>query len=363
MEGSSISGWWFEDEVRLGDNFSNNPAVRSKMGCHNNENKLFYDQKANGIFGIGPSSRTLLQDLFADQGHVDSSIFALCFADWGGRLVVGGHNDSYHTGPVQYMPMTTSSGQYIVPLTAMLVDGLEVSTMLGTTFIDSGTTYTYMATSAYRSLRGAIEEYCTRNANCGAHQTGKCWRLIDEVSPERFPNVTMVFGERVRMTWRPRSYMYQRGMTQEWCYSFEDDGPGAGTTLGASWMVHQDVIFDMRAMQVGIAPADCPQFHREVANEMLMGSASSELAGAVSRLRTGHQAIWWAAAAALASMSLLACAASRDVYFSCEPGEPVAGDALVSSGGQHTRLENAAETEVELPHPPAANRAFRLTTR
>merc|ERR1719450_1504397 len=136
MEGSSISGVWFEDQVRLGDNFSHNPPVRSKMGCHNNENKLFYDQKANGIFGIGPSSRTLLQDLFADHGHVDSSIFSLCFAYWGGRLVVGGHNESYHTGPVQYMPMSTSSGQYIVPLTAILVEGVEVSTMLGRTFID-----------------------------------------------------------------------------------------------------------------------------------------------------------------------------------------------------------------------------------
>jgi hypothetical protein len=355
MEGSSISGWWFEDEVRIGDNFSQNPPVRSKMGCHTSENKLFYDQRANGILGIGPSSRTLLQDLFADQGHVDSSIFALCFADWGGRLVVGGHNESYHTGPVQYMPMTTSSGQYIVPLAAMLVDGLEVSNMLGTTFIDSGTTYTYMATSAYRALRDAIEKYCSRNGNCGARQTGKCWSLSEGLLPQSFPNVTMVFESfetTIQMTWGPRSYMYQRGAAPDWCYSFEDDGPGAGTTLGASWMVHQEVIFDMRAMKVGIAPAACPEFRREVEGT-IVNSASSKLASAVSRLGTGHRAIWWAAAAAMASMSLLACAASRDIFMACPTGEPVEEQMLIQSGGQPARPKVA---QVEMPRQKTPHR-------
>jgi hypothetical protein len=359
MEGSSISGSWFEDEVRLGESFSDNPPVRSKMGCHNNENKLFYDQKANGILGIGPSSRTLLRDLFADEGHVDSSIFSLCFADWGGRLVVGGHNETYHTGPVQYMPMTTNSGQYIVPLAAMHVNGLEVTSTLGTTFIDSGTTYTYMATAAYRALRSAIETYCDRNGNCGAHQTGKCWRLMDGIFPVRFPNITMVFGEKVRMTWQGRSYMYQRGMTQEWCYSFEDDGPGAGTTLGASWMVHQDVIFDMRAMQIGIAPANCPEFHRKAAEtRMATATSPTELAAQMTTFQKGHQAIWWAAAAALASMSFLACAASRDVAVACPPGER-SEQTFMTGGGQHARLDTV---EVETP-PPAPTRQQRQTER
>jgi hypothetical protein len=347
MEGSSISGWWFEDQVRLGDNFSHNPAVRSKMGCHSNENKLFYDQKANGIFGIGPSHRTLLQDLFGDTGHVDSSIFTLCFADWGGRLVVGGANDSYHTGAVQYMPMTTSSGQYIVPLSSMHIDGQEVSRTFGTTFIDSGTTYTYMATAAYRTMRGAIERYCSRHAGCGAIQTGKCWTVSIGLYPDAFPNVSMTFGASVQMTWTARSYMYQRGSTPEWCYAFEDDGPGAGTTLGASWMIHQDVIFDMKTMQVGIAPANCPEFRcRKTAEggpceitNTVMGSASTELASAISRLRTRHQAIWWAAAAALLSMSFLICALSHDLRL-CPGQSPV-------SDPQHMRLE-AAAAEIEM---------------
>merc|ERR1719436_859532 len=99
----------------------------------------------------------------------------------------------------------------------------------------------------------------------------------------------MIFEEKLHMTWSPRSYMYQRGSTPQWCYSFEDDGPGAGTTLGASWMVHQDVIFDMRAMKVGIAPADCPEFRRETEYEMMTPSPT-DLAGAVLSLRRGHRA-------------------------------------------------------------------------
>ena len=38
--------------MRLGDTLQNNPPVRVTMGCHNNENKLFFTQKANGIFGL-----------------------------------------------------------------------------------------------------------------------------------------------------------------------------------------------------------------------------------------------------------------------------------------------------------------------
>jgi hypothetical protein len=317
------------------------------MGCHNNENKLFYDQKANGIFGIGPSSRTLLQDLFADGDHVDSSIFTLCFADWGGRLVVGGHNESYHTGPVQYMPMTDTSGQYVVSLRSMIIDGEEVAHTFGTSFIDSGTTYTYMATPAYRAMRGAIERYCSRNQMCDAYQAGKCWTMTGD-GPDRFPNVTMLFGGTVKMTWVPRSYMYQRGATPEWCYAFEDDGPGAGTTLGASWMIHQDVIFDMKAMQVGIAPANCPEFRRGGSTaSTMMSSATTELANAIANVRTRHQAIWWAGGAMLASLSLLACAASYDVFFSCPP----CGQSMITGNPrnpQHAPLE-AAAAEVEMP--------------
>lgn len=86
------------------------------MGCHSNENNLFYTQKArkiersqsqlnslealfeaNGIMGIGPSAldrEAILDKIFKDRAHVSHKIFSICLAEWGGQFNVGGYDDS-----------------------------------------------------------------------------------------------------------------------------------------------------------------------------------------------------------------------------------------------------------------------------
>lgn len=120
QEGSAISGNWFRDWVRLGDAIQRNPPVYTKMGCHNNENKLFYTQQANGILGIRGAS-TFFRELFSDKKHVKTDTFSMCLAEWGGRLVVGGSNSSYHTGKAVWIPVNPSS--YGVTLSSMKVGG------------------------------------------------------------------------------------------------------------------------------------------------------------------------------------------------------------------------------------------------
>ncbi|OLP79386.1 Aspartic proteinase CDR1 [Symbiodinium microadriaticum] len=73
-EGSSFHGWWFQDLVRLGDLMQHNPPLKALVGCHQEETRLFYTQKANGIMGIrypksGPP--TLLQQLLRDREHIN----------------------------------------------------------------------------------------------------------------------------------------------------------------------------------------------------------------------------------------------------------------------------------------------------
>jgi len=257
-EGSSISGYWFRDLVRIGDSIQRNPAVNGLMGCHQNENNLFYTQRANGILGIGPSSGrdTLLHQLFADNEHVQSSTFTLCLADWGGVVVVGGHNASYHTGSIQWVPMQRNTGFYHVGLSEMSINGQSLSRSWGRTMIDSGTTYCYMGTAAYQGLKNGIESYCRAHSSCGSVQSGECWQVPDI---SKFPTITVSFGG-VATSWGANSYMYRKGQTKRWCYAFQDDGAGADTVLGASWMRHKDVIFDIDQYRVGIVPASCPSF-------------------------------------------------------------------------------------------------------
>jgi len=263
LEGSSISGFWFRDWVHLGDSIQHNPSVNLNMGCHQDENKLFYTQRANGILGLGPRSngrRTLLQEMFQDHAHINTMIFSLCLSEWGGRLVVGGSNSSYHTGPVVYTSLALNTGYYGVSLTSMSLGGNLIGNRFGRTFIDSGTTYTYMASAPYRALKSAIENHCRSHNNCGATHSGNCWSIPDaHAGLGRFPHVDVVFNG-VNTVWVPAGYLFRKGMTNQFCYAFENDGAGAGTTLGASWMQHKDIIFDLASNRVGIVPANCPQY-------------------------------------------------------------------------------------------------------
>lgn len=261
-EGSFIEGYMFEDMVSLGDTLQHNPPVRGKMGCHQNENKLFYTQQANGILGLGPSSRstTILETLFRDQEHVDARVFSICLAEWGGRLSVGGYNSTYHVGAVNWVKMT-HYGHYSVHMLNMVVGAVVVGQEAGFGYaiVDSGTTRTYMSSENYHGLRRGIEEYC-RKFDCRAKQTGSCFKVSAQDGIRRFPRIKVTFYPDIETHWEPRAYLYLINRANDWCYAFEDDGPGAGTVLGISWMMHKDIIFDFPKKRIGIANAACPEF-------------------------------------------------------------------------------------------------------
>jgi len=227
------------------------------MGCHQNENKLFYTQKANGILGIGGSD-TLLKVLFRDKTHVTADVFSMCLSEWGGHLTVGGYNSKYHRGDIAWIPLDPD--EYVVDVTAMQVAGGSPFASFRDTKVDSGTTYTFMGSAQYKTLRSSIETYCQQHNGCGASLSGKCWTvpgLYDGL--KLFPTVEVYFGS-VLTNWEPRSYLVRWGESSRFCYAFEDDGHDASTVLGASWMLYHDVIFDVTGRRLGIASADCPQY-------------------------------------------------------------------------------------------------------
>ncbi|CAK0871020.1 unnamed protein product, partial [Prorocentrum cordatum] len=154
-EGSSVSGYFFEDDIELGDLEQKNPAVKVRLGCHMKENRLFYSQRANGIMGLAPGglgdtgSPTILTQLFADKQHVKTSIFSMCLSEWGGRLTVGGYNGTSHRkgGEIQWVRLRPAHYHFVFPvgLTVGPVKDPEGEAVawgqrnLGVTIVDSGT--------------------------------------------------------------------------------------------------------------------------------------------------------------------------------------------------------------------------------
>jgi len=298
LEGSSFKGYYFQDWVALGDGIQRNPPVYAKMGCHQTEEKLFYTQKANGIMGMAPTERSFLSTLFEDRKNVDSKVFAMCLGEWGGRMTVGGWNTSYHTTGITWVPVDTKAGRLTVTPSELKVDGRVLSKSFGRTFIDSGTTYTYMKTDNFMKLKGAIDNYCDAHNQCGGTKVGRCWNLNSPKDLDNFPVASWIIAGK-EYQWTAKAYLHHNG--KSYCLSFADDGRNAGTTLGASWMQHHDHIFDLKRHKFGFAAANCP-FHQDRPNHEVFaplsgGNSSSTHSRTVEDLDSVNppeeSTFWW----------------------------------------------------------------------
>lgn len=273
-EGSEISGMWFEDEVELGDAFSKNPPVRVMLGCHTNENKLFYSQRANGIMGLAPTTGvrgqpSFLESLFRSD-HVDAALFSICLGTWGGRLNVGGYDSSYHVGAesgggINWVSMHASHYYYITPIGLSLQGASPVevvigSTNFGYTIVDSGTTFSYFPEAVYAPLVSALRLHCEQEQHGCDKIDRECWQLSGPDAIDQFPTLRFKFPEGAHIDWGPKSYLHDRG-DQAWCLAFQES-QATQTVLGISFMLHKDLVFDLAHGRLGVADADCPQ-HRE----------------------------------------------------------------------------------------------------
>jgi len=211
------------------------------------------------VLGVAPSpeGNTVIQHLF--RKHVKSKLLSMCFAEWGGLLSVGKLNNDSHTSRIVWVPMATKTGLYRIHIEKLLINNKLISQIGKYSVIDSGTTYTYMGTPVYTALRNAIEGYCGNHSNCTARRQNSCFVVNFAIGLRNFPNITWILHED-KVVWEARSYLFRLANSTTWCYAFQDDGPSAKITLGASWMVHKDIVFDMSHKRVGIAEANCPEY-------------------------------------------------------------------------------------------------------
>jgi hypothetical protein len=204
-----------------------------------------------------------LEAIFKSSG-VQKKLFTMCLSEWGGKLTVGGLNASFHRtehGPseITYLPMQLSS-YYAISLETFKVGGQKIGgskTAFGRTIVDSGTTYTYLPPKIYSSLRTAITTACNGN-KCGSPSGRNCWRTD---SLTGFPTIGVVVSG-VETNWFPKSYLFRKGHGNMWCFGFEDNRM-TETVLGATWMLHHDVNFDLESKRLGVVDATCPEFRVE----------------------------------------------------------------------------------------------------
>eukprot|EP00916_Digyalum_oweni_P003456 GHVL01006267.1.p1 GENE.GHVL01006267.1~~GHVL01006267.1.p1 ORF type:complete len:657 (-),score=175.88 GHVL01006267.1:93-2063(-) len=274
-EGSAIDGYWFSDLVALGDACQRNLPVRSYMGCHSDENRLFYTQKASGIMGLAfarqREHKTLIDNLFEHTNEINKNVFSMCLADHGGLLSIGGWNSTMHIDDNIVWTKIVDHIYYTVELKEGRIgdDSLLGRGSWGRTIVDSGTTFTYLPTDMYNLLINYIQDHCNNTNLCGIKRDSG--RLCYEVSEDHhelsdYPDVLFVFhgydDKEVSWIWKASSYMYEKGSNILLCIAIDDNGRHGGTVLGASFMINTNVIFDRDNDRVGLVRAKCPTFNK-----------------------------------------------------------------------------------------------------
>eukprot|EP00923_Selenidium_pygospionis_P054654 GHVN01095235.1.p1 GENE.GHVN01095235.1~~GHVN01095235.1.p1 ORF type:complete len:575 (-),score=65.09 GHVN01095235.1:281-1855(-) len=302
-EGSSIAGHYFKDVVALGDIERNNTFVPyDYIGCHTRETKLFTTQKANGIMGVsypkGGRQTTIMDVLFGD-GAINTAVFAICLADDGGILSVGGFDSTIHVPSQSFGGVTRvllessdqaeadnkpieqdetvrilgandvevawaqvrSKSSYTIEISEMTFNGRKLGgnkKEFGSTVVDSGTTYSYFPPHVFKRMAEEMEDVCSKDKRCHPHERGRpCWDLPNGLADiEGIPSFSFTTVGGATVEWGPRSYLY-RGRKGRWCVAI-DENRSRTSLLGMSFMKNMNVIFDRERDRIGFVAADCP---------------------------------------------------------------------------------------------------------
>eukprot|EP01055_Gregarina_sp_Pseudo9_P002273 Gregarina_sp_Pseudo_9__2272@NODE_25_length_5633_cov_38_635860_g23_i0_p1_GENE_NODE_25_length_5633_cov_38_635860_g23_i0NODE_25_length_5633_cov_38_635860_g23_i0_p1_ORF_typecomplete_len568_score127_86Asp/PF00026_23/1e37TAXi_N/PF14543_6/4_5e30TAXi_C/PF14541_6/5_8e03TAXi_C/PF14541_6/1_7e20_NODE_25_length_5633_cov_38_635860_g23_i025894292 len=301
-EGSSIEGFFFSDKIALGDVDDRNSFVTyDYIGCHTRETVLFTTQQASGILGVSfpkGGRQPTVMDVLMGSKFVNSKVFALCAAEDGGVLSVGGYNSSYHvasvsrTGSAQsthwwamlrgqttreppkasraivWTPIISDSN-YQVPFHRITLLNRELAAGgFGEVLVDSGTTYSYFPDAVYRALSRALLDLCKRNSQLPAHEKAGdcapgrsdlvCFRFDGDPETElkKIPSFMVDLGNGGVVEWGANSWLFRKS-EKLWCSAIENNRR-AQTILGMSFMKNKEVIFDRDNSYIGFVSAMCP---------------------------------------------------------------------------------------------------------
>jgi hypothetical protein len=299
-EQSSSSGILLEDEVSLHDG---GPGVPVIFGCETRETGEIFKQRADGLFGLGNSDASVVNQLVA-AGEIDD-IFSLCFGvvEGDGVLMLG-DSPAANEVELQYTPMVPSPTHpfyYNVRLDAISVGGdqLDISPSIFqegyATVLDSGTTFTYIPTPAFQAFASAVEAYALQH---GLVRVRGPDPQYDDIcfggAPEHtdvqamasvFPSFGLHFAPDATLTLGPLNYLFVHTFNSgKYCLGVFDNGH-AGTLLGGITFRNVLVQYDRQNERVGFGRAACKELgrkHRPPCSAFSSGNGKNDLAAIVA---------------------------------------------------------------------------------
>ena len=273
-EGSSLKGVFINEIVRFGHNYKEQKATFVPIGCTTDENHLFYTQDANGIMGLANNDHNFI-DILYKSGAIERKIFSLCFAQMGGIFNIGEINYKIHKENISFVPMLLDRGKYFgLTIKSMAVNNrtIENYRQYGfNIFIDSGTTISYINNKIFDEILTLMKEECKKfdkiNA-CGRYlyhsDFGHCFyfNTIEDMhyAVNNYWPVIHFYLDGYDYKWKGENYFFNITSNSKIgaCMGINKSF-GTKITLGSSWIIGHDIIFDRDNHLIGIAEAECYQ--------------------------------------------------------------------------------------------------------
>jgi hypothetical protein len=256
LEGSLLKGKVFNDVVSVSKSAV---AKRTNFGCIEKETKLFLEQKANGIFGLAPLSKT--DWLFGGSPSVNS--FSVCLAREGGDILF--HAGDTLTRPDTSIPLSYLEGHYVVSPSSIsvgqdwMVSAGNISTYVGAeVLVDSGSTITYFTDKLYRVIFERIQKSIS-HLKLQEDTSGPAVCLIVEGKEEvqtLLPIISISFqgfreGQVISATFSNYTY----SVSGKECLTIASNAGLDRTDLGASWMIGKNITFSSSSGWMQIDPS------------------------------------------------------------------------------------------------------------
>jgi len=273
-EGSSLNGVYINENIRFGEDYKNQIGHYIPIGCTTKENHLFYTQDANGIMGLSNTDHNFVTILYK-FGAIERNLFSLCFAQLGGVFNIGEINNKTHLENVTYVPMILDRTKYFgITINSMSVNGNKIESYNKEgyhNFIDSGTTISYIHDNIFNEILDLMKKECQKfeksNA-CGNYlyhkDFGHCFYFnnVDELNyaVENYWPIIHFNLDGYDFKWKPQNYLFNITTNKKagGCMGI-NKSYGYKITLGSSWIIGHDVIFDKQNELIGFAEANCYQ--------------------------------------------------------------------------------------------------------
>ncbi|GAM17413.1 hypothetical protein SAMD00019534_005880 [Acytostelium subglobosum LB1] len=289
MDGTTLYSYLSKDQFKMSSEMDDITLNFGAIYSQTKGKKLLY-----GILGMGNSDckdcwKSAIDAVF-DEHNITKTFGLWIDEHYTGVMTIGDLNPFYYSKSLSYTPLySLGSSHYSIMPTYISIGGSKKNALtlssreFGVSILDSGTSFTLLASPAYDSLYEHLtENYCHIDGVCDDKLfTQQCMQYSDD-EVGLFPTIVIGLAGGEKMVVEPSTYfvtLYIRGLRYR-CLGIGKSPLQSTSIFGLSWFRKSYIIFDKENNKFGIgkrrelkrlipAPPEDPDEHTSLKKDVV----------------------------------------------------------------------------------------------